>query len=84
MFSSTTTESSTSRPMARAKPPRVITLVVEPLRNRPNAAARIESGIDTKIASVERKLPRKSRITSEASTAADAASCSRLAIAARM
>ena len=84
MFSSTTTESSTSRPIASAKPPSVITLIVEPFMKRPKAAARIESGIDRKIASVDLKLPRKSRITSEASTAAEAASCSRLSIAARM
>ena len=50
---------------------------------RPNAPARIESGIDRKIATVERKLPRKIRIISEARTAPEAASCSRLSIAAR-
>ncbi len=40
-------------------------------RYSPKAAARIDSGIDRKIANVDLKLPRKSRITSEASTAAE-------------
>ena len=51
--------------------------------HRPKAPARIDSGIDRKIANVERKLPRKIRIISEARTAPETASCSRLSIAAR-
>src|SRR5579871_66233 len=35
MFSSTTTESSTNRPIASAKPPSVITFVVDPFKNNP-------------------------------------------------
>ena len=64
--------------MASAKPPRVITLIVEPPRYIAKPAARIDSGIERKIATVDWKLPRKSRITSEARIAASAASCSRL------
>ena len=84
MFSSTTTESSTRRPIARAKPPRVMMLIVEPFRYRPNAPARIDSGIERKIANVERKLPRNIRIISEASTEPDTASWARLVTAWRM
>jgi hypothetical protein len=84
MFSSTTIELSTSRPIASANPPRVMMLMVEPLISSPKAAAKIESGIDRKIATVELKLPRKMRITTEASTAPEPASSSRLEIAPRM
>ena len=84
MFSSTTTESSTSRPMASAKPPSVITLIVDPFMNSPKAAARIESGIERKMPNVERKLPRKSRIISDARMAPDTASCSSACTASRM
>ncbi len=41
-------------------------LIVAPTMKRPKAPARIESGIDKKIAKVERKLPRKIRIISDA------------------
>lgn len=80
MFSSTMTELSTNRPIARAK----MMLMVEPFMYRPKAPASIESGIERKIASVERKLPRKTRIISDASTDPDTASCSRLLMAAIM
>ncbi len=69
--------------MASANPPSVMMLMVDPLIRRPNAPAKIDSGIDRKIATVERKLPRKMRIISEASTAPETASCSRLSMAAR-
>src|SRR5271167_4077533 len=81
---STASESSTRRPMASAKPPRVMMLMVWLLKYRPKAPARIESGIERRIAKVERKLPRKIRIISDASTAPETASCSRLATAARI
>ena len=46
MFSSTTVESSTSRPIASAKPPSVMMLMVDPPIIRPNAPARIVNGIE--------------------------------------
>ena len=56
-------------------------LIVEPFMNSPKAPARIDSGMERKIASVERKLPRKIRIMSDARTEPDTASCARLVTA---
>ena len=83
MFSSTTVESSTSLPIASAKPPSVMILMVPPESMRPKAPARIDSGIDRKIAKVERKLPRNTKIMSEASTEPEIASCSKASTALR-
>jgi hypothetical protein len=70
MFSIVTVASSTSIPTARAKPPKVITLIVSPSAASTGSAARIDSGIDTEIMRVERQLPRNRRIINPVNPAA--------------
>ncbi len=65
MFSMTTVALSTSMPMASARPPSVIRLMVCPVTNRPAMPAKIESGIDTETMTVLRQLPRNTRIIKE-------------------
>ena len=45
---SSTVALSTSRPIASARPPSVIRLIVLPVRNRPTMPAKIDSGIDVR------------------------------------
>ena len=45
MFSTSTTASSTSSPMAMASPPKVIVLIEKPSSQNTTAVARIETGI---------------------------------------
>ncbi len=70
MFSMVTVASSTRMPTASARPPSVMTLMVSPSSESPVSAARIASGIDSVMISVERQLPRNSRIIAPVSTAA--------------
>ena len=65
MFSIVTVALSTSRPIASARPPSVIRLMVWPARNSPATPAAIDSGIDSDTITVFRQLPRKIRIISE-------------------
>ena len=65
MFSIVTVALSTRRPIASARPPSVIRLMVWPVRNRPATPAAIDSGIDSDTITVFRQLPRKIRIISE-------------------
>ena len=74
MFSIVTVASSTRMPTASARPPSVITLIVSPMSERAAIDAKTASGIDTVIMSVDRQLPRKSRIISPVSAAARAPS----------
>ena len=74
MFSMVTVASSTRMPTASARPPSVMTLIVSPSADRTAIEASTASGIDTVMISVERQLPRKSRIISPVSAAAMAPS----------
>ena len=71
MFSIVTVASSTRMPTASAKPPSVMTLIVSPSADRKASDARTDSGIDTVMISVERQLPRNSRIISPVSAGGD-------------
>ncbi len=66
MFSITTMESSTTRPMAMVRAPRVRMLRVLPLHHRPTRVISSDSGIDTAAMTVERHERRNARITSTA------------------
>ncbi len=57
-----TVASSTNMPTARARPPRVMMLMVSPRAERIATEARTDSGIETMMISVERQLPRNTRI----------------------
>ncbi len=74
MFSIFTVASSTRMPTARARPPRVMMLMVSPRADSAAMAARIDSGIEMVIISVERQLPRNSRIITPVRDAAMRAS----------
>ena len=78
MFSMVTVASSTRIPTARASPPSVITFRVCPLSASNAMAASTASGIDTAMISVERQLPRNSRIMALVSKAAITPSCATL------
>ena len=69
MFSMVTVASSTRMPTASASPPSVMMLSVSPSAEQ-MIAPRIESGIDTAMMTVERQLPRNSRIITLVSAAA--------------
>jgi hypothetical protein len=47
--------------IAKVNPPRVVRLIVWPHAAKPTITARIESGIDRKIANDDRTLPKKIR-----------------------
>ncbi len=57
--------SSTSGPMANARPPSVMALMVLPVTYRPMMAPRMASGIDMLAITVMRQLPRKMRIMTD-------------------
>ena len=84
MFSSSTIESSTSRPTASASPPRVNTLSVWPRKYMQMNESRIESGIAIEMISVEVNDRRKIRMTTKARAEPCMASCQRLSMAWRM
>jgi hypothetical protein len=62
MFSMVTVASSTRIPTASASPPSVMILSVSPTADSMMMAPRIDSGIETAMMTVERQLPRNSRI----------------------
>ena len=62
MFSMTTVALSTRMPTASANPPSVMVFSVWPAQYMTRMAAMIESGIDARMISVSRQLPRNSRI----------------------
>ena len=70
MLSIVTVASSTSMPTASARPPRVMMLSVSPIADSAAIAPRIDSGIEVVTISVERQLPRNSRIIRLVSAAA--------------
>ena len=84
MFSSSTIESSTSRPTPSASPPSVNTFSVCPVKYSSTNVAMIDSGMATAMMPVARRLTRKIRITSTASSPPHAASCSSALTAERM
>ena len=69
MFSMTTIESSTTRPMATVRPPSVMTLSVTLVCLRKTIAMRIESGIEIAAMIVARQFRRKMRMTMTANSA---------------
>ena len=69
MFSMTTIESSTTRPMATVRPPSVMTFKVTSVCLRKTIAIMIESGIDTAAMMVARQLRRNSMMTTTANRA---------------
>ena len=83
MFSTSTVASSTSMPIASAKPPSVMMLTELSVRNSATIPTRIESGIEMATTSVLRQLPRNTRTISETRRVAMTASRTTLAIAAR-
>jgi hypothetical protein len=83
MFSSTTIALSTSGPIARNSPPRVITLIVFPVTRRPIIAPRIASGSDSDAITVIRQSPRNTRIINDTRIAPTTPSWTRLSIALR-
>ena len=74
MFSIVTVASSTRMPTARARPPRVMILIVSPSMLSAITELRIESGMDTAMMTVLRQLPRKTRIITAVRQAAITAS----------
>ncbi len=84
MFSSSTIESSTRRPTARASPPSVKMFSVCPRKYMAIRVHMIESGIAMEMITVDRTLRRKMRITRNASAAPWTDSCQRLSIDCRM
>ena len=74
MFSIVTVASSTRIPTARARPPRVIRLMVSPTALSAAIEDRIERGIDIAMMTVLRQLPRNSRIMMAVRQAAMSAS----------
>ena len=83
MFSRATMASSTSGPMARARPPSVMALMVLPVTYKPMTAPRMASGIDVLAMTVMRQLPRNNRIMSDTRAAPIAPSWTRLQMASR-
>ena len=69
MFSTSMTASSTTSPIAIARPPSVIVLSVIPIRSRSTMPARSESGIAVHEMAAVRTSKRKTRRTSTTSTA---------------
>ena len=70
MFSIVTVASSTRMPTASARPPSVMMFSVSPIAASAMIEPRIDSGIDTAMITVERQLPRNSRIIRLVSAAA--------------
>ena len=70
MFSIVTVASSTRMPTASASPPSVMMLSVSPIADSITMAPSTESGIDTAMITVERQLPRNSRIITLVNSAA--------------
>ena len=68
MFSSTTIESSTTMPVASARPPSDITFKDSPKRSMKKNVVISETGNDSETISVLRAWPRKKKITRIAST----------------
>ncbi len=70
MFSIVTVASSTRMPTASARPPSVMMLSVSPIADSMMMAPSTASGIETAMMTVERQLPRNSRIITLVSSAA--------------
>ena len=83
MFSIVTVASSTRMPTASARPPSVMMLSVSPNIDSSAIAPSTESGIEIAMISVERQLPRNSRIIRLVSAAAMMPSSATPLIAAR-
>ena len=75
MFSMVTVASSTRMPTASARPPKVMMFRVSPNAARSAIEPRMASGIEMAMITVDRQLPRNSRIIRLVSTAARTASC---------
>ena len=75
MFSIVTVASSTRIPTAKARPPRVIRLMVSPSANMIRMEDSTDNGIDTAMITVLRQLPRNNKIIKAVKAAAMRASC---------
>ena len=80
MFSTSTTASSTSSPMAMARPPRVIVLIDSPARWKATAVARIETGMAVSEITVVRTFRRNANSTTATTTMASIRTRSTFAI----
>ena len=74
MFSISTVASSTRMPTARARPPRVMMLMVSPRALRQRMLTRMDKGMETAMIKVLFQLPRKSKIMMAVRQAAISAS----------
>ncbi len=70
MFSTSTTASSTSSPIAIASPPSVMVLMDKPANQKITAVARIDTGMAVSEIAVVRQLSRKANSTTATTTAA--------------
>ncbi len=70
MFSTSTTASSTSSPMAMARPPSVMVLMVRPKARKTRTVIRIDIGMAVSETNVARAFIRKMKRTSATTTAA--------------
>ncbi len=84
IFSSTTMESSTILPMPSVSPPRVITLMVMPLKCMSTKVDMMEIGIDRAIMRVERAEERNMKMISTASMPPSTATAWVFSMASRM
>jgi hypothetical protein len=84
MFSTSTTASSTSSPMAMAMPPRVMVLMERPKYLKTRAVVSTETGMAVREMKVVRKLPRKRNSTAATKTEAASSFTSRLLMEASM
>ncbi len=80
MFSTSTTASSTSSPMAMARPPSVMVLMVRPKARNTRTVIRIDIGIAVSEMSVARPFIRKTNSTSATTMAASISTRSTLSI----
>ena len=80
MFSMTTIESSTTRPIAIVSAPRVSTFIVYPVASIPMKVTSTETGIEIAVTIVERTDSRNSRMTSTAAARPSSPSRARLSI----
>ncbi len=81
MFSSTTTELSINRDSASANPPSTIVLIELPPNCSATNVASAESGMEKNTATVERMLPRNTRIISDVRSSPSPPSCNSVSIA---
>ena len=83
MFSMVTVASSTKIPTAKANPPKVMMLSVSPKAAKPKMAPMMDRGIEMAMMTVDRQLPKNSKIMRLVRAAAMAPSMATPEMAAR-